>query len=268
MTGSFSGGDSSAAQSALLGLIPEFQQGAIMAANLEPNFLDLASKIEGLFPQFQDTSTQLKGQAQDIMGPAQTQYAAGAAGVLTPAQRAAVDLTKQQMDTQTRTTYGNLGIGGSTMQSQDLGANARSSLAQEQGFSTLDEELGLKGLGTGLNFTNAGTSTLSAGLQDLLGAGTETTGALSTLTGAGQILGGASGSASNAITAAQNQQQLQMQALGGLGSAIGGSNGIFSSGGLFGSSGPFSSGGIFGSLFGGGIGATADDILGTTAGLI
>lgn len=213
--GSASGSDVSGIENQLAALTPQFEQYAQQASALEPNFLNLSST--------------LGGNAQDIYSPAFSQYTAGAGGTITPAQQAAVDQTKQQELLQNAGTYGNLGLGGSTMQTQDANAIGQKSLAQTQAFSSLDETLGLSGLQQALAYYGGDLNAL--------------TGALGTQTGAGQILSGATGALSNAGSLAAGEQQTQLGLLGGLGSALGGSQGLFGSTGLL------------GSLFGGGSGS-------------
>lgn len=203
--GSASGGDVSGIESALTSLVPQFSDYASQAAALSPGF---------------------EAQGTQIYGPAADQYVAGAAGQITPAQQAAVNQTKQQQDLQTAGTYGKLGLGGSTMETQDLNANAAKSLAQTQGFSSLDETLGLSGLSAAEQYYGLG---------------------LNALTGAGNILSGATGALNSAGNLATTEQQTQLGLLGSLGSALGGSQGLFGSTGLLGS--------LFGG--GGGAGATA-----------
>lgn len=206
MTSAASGSDVSGIESALQSLVPQFS--------------DYASQAAALSPGFETQGTQ-------IFGPSADQFVTGAAGMITPAQQAAVNQTLKQQNLQTAGTYGNLGLGGSTMQTQDTNANAAKSLAQTQGFSSLDETLGLQGLQEAGNYYGLG---------------------LSALTGAGQILGGATGALNSAGNLATSEQQTQLGLLGGLGSALGGSQGLFGSTGLFGS--------LFGGG-GGGAGATA-----------
>ena len=208
-------------------------------ANAAEGFANQAAALEPNFLSEQGTFNTEGGQIYD---PSINQFYAGATGNITPSQQAAVNQTLQQQNLQTAGTYGNLGLGGSTMQTQDTNANAAKSLAQTQGFSTLDETLGLSGLEGSLGYQNAG-------LQSLLGA-------LGTYGTAGQILGGATTALSGEANIAANQQATSLGLLGSLGSAIGGSQGIFGSGGLAG-------------LFGGGAGAgsgasTAADILAVT----
>lgn len=181
MSSVFSGGNVSGIESALTGLVPQFSGYASQAAGLEPLFL---------------------GQGQnDIYPTALDQYQAGATGQLTPSEQASVEQTKKEMDLGTRNTYGNLGLGGSTMESQDLGSNDLRSLAQQHGFNVSDETLGLSGLDTALKFEGEG---------------------LNALTGAGNILSGATGALGSAGQLAAGQQAAQTQILGSLGSALGG----------------------------------------------
>jgi len=181
MTSIFSGADVSGIESQIEALIPSFQQYAGQ------------SDVLGGIEQNQGT--------QDIYPTALSQFQAGASGQLTPAQQAAVAQTKSEMDTQTRGTYGNLGLGGSTMQTQDLNANDLSSLAQTTGFSALDEELGLKGLSQALGYEGAANTSYGTAASSL-GSGANA------LAGVGNLAAG--------------QQATQLGLLGNIGSAIGG----------------------------------------------
>lgn len=225
--GGASGGNISGIEGDLSNIANAAEGFANQAVTLEPNFL----QEQGTFNQ----------EGQDIYGPSLSQFQAGAAGQITPAQQAAVNQTLQQQNLQTAGTYGNLGLGGSTMQTQDTNANAAKSLAQTQGFANLDETLGLSGLQGSLGYQNAG-------LQSLLGA-------LGVYGTAGQILGGATTALGSAGNLATSEQQTQLGLLGSLGSAIGGSSGLFGSGGLA---------GLFGAGGGGAGASTAADILAVT----
>ena len=217
--GAASGSDVSGIESTLESLVPQFSDYASQAAALSPGF---------------------EQQGQDIYGIAFPQFQAGAAGQITPAQQAAVNQTLQQQQLQNANTYAKFGLGGSTMQTQDSNANIAKSLAQTQGFSTLDEALGLQGLYQGaLPYENAG---------------------LTSLLDAGNILSGATGALNNAGNLATSEQATQLGLLGSLGSALGGSQGLFGSGGIFGSGG-------LGGLFGGGSSAGATTAALGTGGL-
>ena len=205
--GSASGGDVTGIENQLAALTPQFESLSNQAAALEPNFL----QEQGTFNQ----------EGQQIYDPSLAQFQAGAAGQITPAQQAAVNQTLQQQQLQNASTYGNLGLGGSTMQTQDSNANLAKSLAQTQAFSTLDEGLGLSGLQQSLGYQNAGLGALG--------------GALGAFGTAGQILGGATGALQQAGSLAAGEQATQLGLLGGLGSALGGSQGLFGSSGLLGS---------------------------------
>jgi hypothetical protein len=181
MTSAFSGGDVAGVESQIEGLIPTFQQYASDAAGMG----------DTLFGQG----------ATDIYPTSLAQFQAGAAGQVTPAQQAAIDQTAKEMDLQTTGTYGNLGLGNSTMEAQDLDANKQKSLAQTVGFSSLDEELGLSGLKTAQGFESGGV-TAEGTAGSILGQGA------SALAGVGNLAAG--------------QEALQMQTLGSIGSALGG----------------------------------------------
>lgn len=179
----FSGGDVSGIESQLAGLVPQFSA--------------LSSEAAALSPQFTSEGT-------DIYNTAIDQYKAGAAGQVTPNQQAAIDQTLKQMDLSTEGTYANLGLGGSTMATQDVNANKQKSLAQSAEFSALDEELGLKGLSSALGFQSEGVNALGT---------------------AGNILGGATQALSGAGNLAANQQAQQLSALNSLGTSLGGKSG-------------------------------------------
>lgn len=132
------------------------------------------------------------GQGQGIYGPAYNQFLAGATGQLTPSQQAAVTQTLNQMNLGTAGRYGNLGLGGSTMEQQDLGANQLSSLAQQQAFETQSETLGLDALKAALGFeTGAGTA---LGYAGQLGTSQQAQ-QLNALSNAASALGGKGGAA-------------------------------------------------------------------------
>jgi len=201
--------------------------GGTSVSGAESNLSGIQSLFESLVPQFQDLSSQaaalapiIFGQGQnDIYPTALDQYTAGAQGQVTPAQQAAVDETKQQMDLSTSGTYANLGLGDSTMKTQDLNANKQRSLAQTEGFAAQDEQLGLAGLAQALGFETGGVNALGT-------AGSILSGATGALSGAGNVAG-------NIGTLASNQQQQQLNALSSLGSSIGGKGGAGASTALF-----------------------------------
>jgi hypothetical protein len=62
---------------------------------------------------------------------------------LSPTQTAATNFFGGQQDARTRDIYARLGLGGSTMQGQDLGANELARLAEEQQFIEKNQQLGL-----------------------------------------------------------------------------------------------------------------------------
>lgn len=121
----------------------------------------VSSDISGL----QNLGGTLPGEAGQIFGPAYNQFQAGASGQLTPSQQAAVTQTLNQMNLGTAGTYGNLGLGGSTMQQQDVNANQLASLAQQQAFEAQSETLGLQGLQEALGYYGGGISALGGAGQ-------------------------------------------------------------------------------------------------------
>ena len=201
-SGLFGGGNASGAESDLAGISSAAE--------------GYASQAAALAPQFEGASSNIATEAGQIYGPAIDQYTAGASGQVTPDQQTDIDQTLQQMNLATSGTYANLGLGDSTMKTQDINANTQKSLAQKQQFASLDEQLGLSGLSTANQYN-------TTSLQALVDA-------LSSYTGAGNILGVASGasSAEGNIANAQTQQQLNL--LTSLGKALGGGNNYSGSG--------------------------------------
>lgn len=114
---------------------------------------------------------QLDTQGNQIFGPAFGQYNAGINDVLTPSQQSLVDQNLGTMDTATRGTYGDLGLGGSTMEGQDVNANALRSMAEKANLSFLNEDLGLKGLQEALGYFGGSESALGGSSASLGSAG-------------------------------------------------------------------------------------------------
>ena len=83
----------------------------------------LAPEFQGISSTLQNLGSTLTGQAQDIYNPAYSQYLAGASGQLTPAMQSLVTQNLGQMNLGTQGAYSNLGLGGSTMEGQDLASN-------------------------------------------------------------------------------------------------------------------------------------------------
>ena len=193
--------------------------GGTSVSGAESDLSGVASSLESLVPQFQGLSQQaaalapiIFGQGQnDIYPTALQQYQAGAAGQVTPDQQQAINETLQQMNLSTAGTYGNLGLGPSTMETQDINANKQRSLAQTAAFANQDETQGLAGLQQALGYESGGVGALGTAGQILGGATTA-------LSGAGNVY--------NSVgSLAQNQQAQQLQALSNLGSSLGGKSG-------------------------------------------
>jgi hypothetical protein len=94
-------------------------------------------------------ANQEQGFAQTPLTGGQSQYQAGLAGTLTPAQQALTNFTLGQNVLGTNNQYGNLGLGGSTMQSQDQAANRLASLAQQEQIDFQNQQMGLAAMGLG-----------------------------------------------------------------------------------------------------------------------
>ena len=144
---------------------------------------DPSADISGL----EGISGTMEGQGGQIYGPAYNQFLAGATGQLTPSQQAAVNQTLGQMNLGTAGTYANLGLGGSTMQQQDINANDLASLAQQQAFEAQSEQLGLSGLQQALGYETGGAGALNQ--AGTLGLGQEAQKG-SAMSGVGTALGG------------------------------------------------------------------------------
>lgn len=134
------------------------------------------------------------GTGSQINQTAMEQYQAGASGQLTPAQSAMATNALNQANLGTQGAYSNLGLGNSTMESQDIAGNQLQNLAEQANLEAQSEELGLQGLGMGLNYYNAGGSSLEGAanvtqqqIADILAAlqGSGSTGTTGTTAGTG-----------------------------------------------------------------------------------
>lgn len=205
ITGLFSGGKSN----------PNSSAGSI--AGLDQNsFLQqqLAGEQNALSGVDQALGNQLVGQGTDIFGPAFGQYNAGISGQLTPAQQSLVTQNLGAMDATTRGEYGGLGLGGSTMEGQDLASNALKSMAENANLSFQNETSGLAGLQEALGYYGGATSARSAAEGALGGAGSSLSGASSSLADAGQLQNQNTAQLNAAINSLGNKSA------GGLGSGI------------------------------------------------
>jgi hypothetical protein len=91
---------------------------------------------------------------------------------LTPAQLDLINFTGEEMDTRTRDIYSRLGLGGSTMQTQDLSFDALARSAFASGLLTTNEQLALANaeLATRQNIASGNQATqqnIQAGRQSL-----------------------------------------------------------------------------------------------------
>lgn len=135
------------------------------------------------------------GYGTNVMGTAYNQYEAGATGQLTPAMTALSNEELTQANLGTSGAYSNLGLGGSTMESQDLAANQLQNEAEQANLEAQEETLGLEGLGTGNTILNSAASNYGSAanitqsqinsILAALGGGTSSTGGIPGLTGSG-----------------------------------------------------------------------------------
>lgn len=100
------------------------------------------------------------GVGSNVTGTALDQFTAGATGQLTPAQMALSNTELTSSDLNTAGTYANLGLAGSTMESQDVASNNLRNEAEQANLEAQSEQLGLEGLGTGLQYTQAGAGNI------------------------------------------------------------------------------------------------------------
>lgn len=122
---------------------------------------DISSQLGSLSGYASDVSDIAAEQAtygSDVLPTALAQYQAGASGQLTPAQQAQATSALNQANVGTSAAYGNLGLGNSTMKSQDLAANQLQNLAEQGNLEAQSEELGLAGLQTGNQLLSGATS--------------------------------------------------------------------------------------------------------------
>lgn len=204
----------------------------------------IANELGGISTDLLGLAGQQEANAQPLITGGQSQYEAGLTGQLTPAQQALTANTLNQMNVGTASNFANLGLGGSTMEQQDLNANQLASLAQTEGILNQDETLGM--------------TAQQLGEQIMAGAGTSFGQAGNMLTGEANLF--------------ETQNQTYLQQLQNAKSALGSVAGQAAGGGQ-GSSGIGGIGTALGSLFsglGGGGGAAAGnaalDVTGASGG--
>lgn len=109
-------------------------------------------------------------QGQSIYSPAYSQYVSGVTGQLTPAQQALVTQNLGTQNAATASTYGNLGLGGSTMETQGMDSNQLQSEAETANLLAQSETLGLSGLSEARNYDTTAQSYYSGANTGLSGA--------------------------------------------------------------------------------------------------
>lgn len=211
----------------------------------------LAAGLESIAGGLTNIAGEQTTAAQPFLAGGTSQYQAGLTDTLTPSQQALSDFELGQANTRTASTFADLGLGGSTMATQDMNANDLANLALKSDISMQNERMGLAAAQLGDQFLGGGgTSLAQAGNQ---------------LTGAGTILG-QQGATNQASKSALNSM---LGSLAGVssGNQSGGLTGNL--GGLFSGSGPFSASSLgkapsispLGSLAGDlGSGVTADEL--------
>jgi len=156
------------------GITGLFSGGSSGAGNTSNNASSV-SALQGVAGQQQLLSGQLAGQGGSIYGPAFNQNTAGASDQLLPAQQSLVTENLGTMNTNTAGLYGDLGLGGSTMEGQDTSANALRSMSERANLDFQNQQMGLQGLqealgyygAAGQNLGGAGaTNQAAGGLQD------------------------------------------------------------------------------------------------------
>lgn len=161
-------------------------------------------------------------QGTSIYDTASGQYQSGVAGQLTPAQQALVTNNLSTENTGTAGTYAGLGLGGSTMESQDIANNTLKSTAEQSNINFQNEQLGLSGLQTADQYY--GTSN-----QALSNAGTALSGASSSTYNAGQLTDANLTALNNAISSLGNKSSSSLTG-SGLSSLFSGVGSLFGSG--------------------------------------
>lgn len=132
------------------------------------------------------------GYGADFSSGGLDQYEEGVSGTLTPAQRALTGENLTEADLATNAGYGNLGLGMSTMNTQDQNFNALSSLSQQEAIDFQNEQAGMNAAQVGQGyFGQAGSELGSAGTQYNTGYSTAKQGINNLFGGSGGgILGG------------------------------------------------------------------------------
>lgn len=193
MTSLFGGGGSNSSASEISGLTGNSQYQQQLASNVE------------------NQGNQVFGEAGQIYSPAYSQYVQGLTGQLSPSQQALVTENLGTMDTGTSATYGNMGLGGSTMEGQDLASNSLKSMAEQSNINFQNEAEGLSGLQTADQYYGTANSYNSTAANALSGVS-------NSLSSAGQLANSNNAQLNSAINSLGNKTS----GGGGSGSSSGG----------------------------------------------
>lgn len=156
----------------------------------------------------------------------QSQYQAGLAGNLTPAQQALSDFTLGQNRTAMDQIYSGLGIGDSTMRTQDLNAANLQSLAQQEQIDFANQQMGLDALKTGAGIDATAGQLLGTSGNLFSQAGTQLGGAQNNLNNFLKQLLGAPGSTGTGVAGAPDFSFLTSGPAGASGLSGAGGSGL------------------------------------------
>lgn len=153
----------------------------------------------------------ISSEAGQIYSPAYSQYVQGLTGQLSPSQQALVSENLGTMDTGTSATYSNMGLGGSTMEGQDLASNSLKSMAEQSNINFQNEAEGLSGLSTANQYNSTADQYYNTAESALSGSS-------SSLNSAGQLANSNNAQLNSAINSLGNKTS----GGGGSGSSSGG----------------------------------------------
>lgn len=199
--------------------------------------VQLSQQVETLGGAPYNDAGTVFSEGQNIYSPAYNQYTAGQQGILTPAQTALVNQNLATSNTGTQGTYGGLGLGGSTMEGQDLSNNQLKSEAENANISFGNETLGLEGLQTANQYSSTAGNLYNTADQYYNTAESALSGAGTSVYNAGNLTNTANSQLNSAISSLGNKSGSSLSSLfgssaggAGLGSLLGSSGGSAAAG--------------------------------------
>ena len=115
--------------------------------------------MAGLAGNYGNIASSQYGTGQSLIGTGLNQYQMGAQGQLTPGMQQIVNNAQQQGDVLTNAGYARMGLGGSTMNEQDLGNVANQAAQLQANLANQEQSLGLQASQYGLGALSGAAGT-------------------------------------------------------------------------------------------------------------